>query len=64
MPLEWSMFVTWVRAHVDSERGATLVEYALLTTLVALMCAGAISMLGRAAGSKLSTVALSIGQPT
>jgi pilus assembly protein Flp/PilA len=64
MPVQWDVFTTWVRAHVGSQRGATLVEYALLVSLVALMCAGAISFMGDAAGSKLSTVAASIGQPT
>ena len=40
----------------QTERGASLVEYALLVALIAVVCIAAISFLGRAANSKFSNV--------
>lgn len=51
----------WVRAHIKSERGASLVEYALLVALIAVVCIAAVTTLGKAASSKFSTVGKSIG---
>ncbi|MBV8160820.1 MAG: Flp family type IVb pilin [Acidimicrobiia bacterium] len=45
----------------DSERGASLVEYALLVALIAVICIVAIAFLGRSASSKFSTVGSSVG---
>ena len=53
---------TFVRAHIKSERGASLVEYALLVALIAVVCIGAVSFLGGAASSKLNTVGSSINK--
>ena len=36
----------WVKAHIKSERGASLVEYALLVALIALVAVGAITTTG------------------
>ena len=44
-----------------SERGASLVEYALLVALIAVICIVAIAFLGRSASSKFSTVGSSVG---
>jgi len=38
------------------DRGASLVEYALLVALIAVVCIAAISFLGSSASSKFSTV--------
>ena len=38
------------------ERGASLVEYALLVALIAVVCIAAIAFLGRSASSRFSTV--------
>ena len=48
----------WLRAkaHSDSERGAALVEYALLVALIAVVCIVAIAFLGKSASSKFSNV--------
>jgi pilus assembly protein Flp/PilA len=35
----------WVKAHIKSERGASLVEYALLVALIAVVCIAAIGVL-------------------
>ena len=41
---------------VVTERGASLVEYALLLALIALVCVGAIELLGNSASTPLSAV--------
>lgn len=46
---------------VGSERGASLVEYALLLALIALVCIGALALLGGEASTPLSTVSGSLG---
>jgi pilus assembly protein Flp/PilA len=40
-----------------SEKGAALVEYALLIALIAVVCIAAITLLGRNADEKFSEVA-------
>ena len=42
------------------EDGATLVEYVLLVALLALLCAGAVALLGTGASSKLNSAAASL----
>ena len=43
-------------ARCHTERGASLVEYALLVALIAVVCILAITFLGQAASSKFSSV--------
>jgi pilus assembly protein Flp/PilA len=43
-----------------SERGASLVEYALLVALIAVVCLVAIAFLGRGASHRFSTVGSSV----
>jgi pilus assembly protein Flp/PilA len=51
----------WVRARFgDDERGASLVEYALLVALIAVVCIAAITVLGQSASSKFDQVGQSI----
>ena len=50
----------WVIAHIRSERAASLVEYALLVALIAVVCIAAVTTLGKSASSKFSTVGRSI----
>jgi pilus assembly protein Flp/PilA len=47
---------TWLQSKTDSERGASLVEYALLVALIAVVCIIAITFLGRTASEKFSEV--------
>jgi pilus assembly protein Flp/PilA len=42
------------------ERGASLVEYALLVALIAVICIVAIAFLGKSASTKFSTVGSSV----
>ena len=46
----------------QSERGASLVEYALLVALIAVVCILAITFLGSSASKKFSTVGSSVNQ--
>ena len=53
---------SWLRAHVSNEdRGASLVEYALLVALIAVVCIAAITLLGNNASDKFSGVGTSLG---
>ena len=48
---------TWLRARFgNDERGASLVEYALLVALIAVVCIIAITFLGQNASSKFNSV--------
>jgi pilus assembly protein Flp/PilA len=52
---------SWLQAHLtNSDRGASLVEYALLVALIAVVCIVAVTLLGQAASSKFSQVASAI----
>jgi len=64
MPIidSWQFCVTYLRARRGTdERGASLVEYALLVALIAVICIVAIAFLGQSASTKFSTVGSSIG---
>ena len=63
MRVQYEFLSAWLCAHVRSERGATLVEYALLVSLIAVASIGAIQYMGNRAGSKLVSVSSAIGQP-
>ncbi len=48
---------TWLRARfTDEDRGASLVEYALLVALIAVVCIVAVQVLGDNASKKFSSV--------
>jgi pilus assembly protein Flp/PilA len=60
--LHIEFIAAWARAKFgDSDRGASLVEYALLVALIAVVCIGAVTLLGTNAKGKFSTVSNSIG---
>jgi pilus assembly protein Flp/PilA len=48
----------WMRTWLNrrEERGASLVEYALLVALIAVVCIVAVSLLGSNASNKFSSV--------
>ena len=50
----------WLQARCKTDRGASLVEYALLVALIAVVCIIAITFLGKSADSKFSAVGSSI----
>ncbi len=49
------------RRAARTERGASLVEYALLVGLIAIVCIGAVTVLGSNSSSKFSKVGSAIG---
>ena len=52
----YEFLATWLRARFsDSERGASLVEYALLVALIAVVCIVAIRILGQEANSSFAS---------
>jgi pilus assembly protein Flp/PilA len=47
----------WLRAKFgETERGASLVEYALLLALIAVVCIAAVTLLGQKASSKFNSI--------
>jgi pilus assembly protein Flp/PilA len=61
MITSYQFIATWLRARLEDERGASLVEYALLVALIAVVCIAAITLLGNNASTKFDSVANSIG---
>ena len=58
---QYELLAAYLRARfADDERGASLVEYALLVALIAVVCIIAITFLGKSASSKFNTVGSSI----
>ncbi|MBI2704083.1 MAG: Flp family type IVb pilin [Actinobacteria bacterium] len=50
----------WLQARCRTERGASLVEYALLVALIAVVSILAVTFLGQQASSKFSSVGSAI----
>jgi pilus assembly protein Flp/PilA len=57
----YNFLKTWLTMHTKTERGASLVEYALLVALIAVFCIGAMSFLAGQADEKLSEAGDSMG---
>ena len=58
----WQFCQTHLRARLGTdERGASLVEYALLVALIAVICIVAIAFVGQNASSKFSNVGSNLG---
>ena len=60
MITSYQFLATWLRARFDDEKGASLVEYALLVALIAVVCIAAVTLLGKNASSKFDSVGSSI----
>ena len=56
MLLTYSFLTQYLTARVRSDRGASLVEYALLVALIAVVCIVAVTTLGGKASSKFDSV--------
>ena len=58
----WQRFIApYVRARLGrDERGASLVEYALLVALIAVVCIAAVTILGGKASKNFSSVGNSL----
>ena len=54
---QFEILTAWMQARfAQTDRGASLVEYALLVALIAVVCIAAVTMLGDNASSKFSEV--------
>ena len=62
MMTSYEYLTAWVVAHagIKTDRGASLVEYALLVALIAVVCIAAVTLLGKNASSKFSSVASAV----
>ena len=49
-----------IRRHAPDDRGATLVEYALLFALIVMVCIGAVTLLGSATSDNVTHSADSV----
>ena len=54
-------FVAWLRSTARSERGAALVEYALLLALIAVICITAVGFLGAQLSERFDSTGVSVG---
>ncbi len=54
--LHFEFIKSFLTAQAKTERGATLVEYALLVALIAVVCIAAVTVLGQSASAKFSDV--------
>ncbi len=58
---QWDFITSYVRARFgDTEKGASLVEYALLVALIAVVCIAAITFLGGQSEKKFNSVGSSL----
>ena len=54
----WAILGATLERRTDrDERGASFVEYALLTALIAIVCLAAVTMIGDTTGESLSSTA-------
>ena len=60
MMVQFDFLKTWLKAQAKTERGASLVEYALLVALIAVVCIVAVTTLGKKASSKFDSVSSSL----
>jgi pilus assembly protein Flp/PilA len=52
----YEFVAAWLLARTRSERGASLVEYALLLALIAVVCIVAVTALGKKASGNFSRI--------
>jgi pilus assembly protein Flp/PilA len=58
----YEFLATWLRARFgDSDRGASMVEYALLVALIAVVCIASIRVLGGKAKDSFDSTGSAIG---
>ena len=56
MITQYNFLNTWLKAHTKSERGAAMVEYALLLALIAMVAIAALMVLGPTVSSEFSGI--------
>jgi pilus assembly protein Flp/PilA len=53
--------ITQANRFLRDEDGATMVEYALMLALIAIVCIGAVSLIGTHANAMFQTIATDLG---
>ena len=61
MTTAFQFLSAWITARIDDDRGASLVEYALLVALIAIVCIAAVTALGSSASAKFSEIDSGLG---
>ena len=61
MKTQLQMIKAMVRTFIRDEKAATMVEYALMVALIAIIALAAVALLGQNASSTFNTAAQSIG---
>ncbi len=56
MKTQYNFLATWLKAQANDERGAAMVEYALLLALIAIVAIGALTILGGTVDSKFDEI--------
>jgi pilus assembly protein Flp/PilA len=56
MLVSYEFASAWLQSRCRTDRGASLVEYALLVALIAVVCILAVTFLGKSSSSKFSSV--------
>ncbi len=56
MITQFNFLNTWLKAQTKSERGAAMVEYALLVALIAIVAIAALRVLGGTVSGEFSTI--------
>jgi pilus assembly protein Flp/PilA len=60
MITQYNFLKSWLTSFTKTERGASLVEYALLVALIAVVVIGAVTLLGSTAEDTFSDVSDSL----
>lgn len=58
--LQFEFLSAWLTARTKTDRGASLVEYALLVALIAVVCIVAVRILGNAANESFQSTGSAI----
>ena len=56
MKTQFDIFATWLKAQAKTERGASMVEYALLLALIAIVAIAALTVLGEQVSENFSEI--------
>ena len=61
--MNFNLIKSWLtaRLHIDSERGATMVEYVLILALIAILVIAVVTALGNSVSSKFSQASSGLG---
>ena len=56
MTTQFNTVAMWIKAHVKDDRGAAMVEYALLLVFIALVAVAALGFLGQTVSGQFSEI--------